>query len=87
MCCFSRMDSYTKSAVFRFLTHSRVITPFSLTIGGSPYNRRDINLRLAPSSYYGSLGAATPLVEDTLFLHANLFRLSRRRTFELASTR
>ena len=33
----SLVDSHRESAVFRFLTHSRVITPFRLTIGGSPY--------------------------------------------------
>ena len=80
--------TYKASAVFRFLTNLRAITRFSLAIGGSPYLRRDTNLRLAPSSYYGSLGATTPLVGDTLTLPSRqLLSPVKSSPSELASTR
>ena len=56
---------FTESAVLRLFTHSSAITPFRLASGSSPYQRHDTNLRLAPFSYYGSLGATPTLVGDT----------------------
>ena len=79
-CLFWHFHRSTESAVFRFFTHSRAITPFMLAIGSSRYLRRDTNPRVAPSCYYGSLDLTTYLEGDAPALSSrHFFRLSRRR--------